>query len=568
MSALPSVAKSLFFGVLSEDSLHPFPSFGETEAAKVRKLLDRYRRFADKNLDPSRIDAEQAIPESVYAELGEQGLWGMAVPTEDGGLGLSHRGRARVIEEVAASDTALGTLLGMHTSIGSAGILSSKVRGDYAGRMARGACIGAFALAESGAGSDASAIQTRADESQGDYILNGAKAWVASGDSAQVFTVFARTSAKDEDAKPRLTAFVVPKDATVSVEPTGSKLGLRGLPTPDVRFSGTRVSAANIIGEPGKGFKVAMDLLNHGRLMLSAGCVGAAKRMLKLSLARCQEREAFARPIGEFGLIKDKIASMMAEIFALESCVYLTAGLIDRGMTDASVESVMCKVMGSETLWRVSNEALQIVAGHGFATGSPYERAVRDARAMSLLEGTNEVLRCYIALSGMQAPGNEITEVAKAMREPIKGFGLLSDFALRKAKSALGRERMTQAHPVLAREAVVLEEYSQDLARNVDKTLRKHGKNIAEMQYTQRRIADMAMDLFGIAAVVSRGSLAIARKGEEGSRREIDLASIFVSSAERRLEASVRAFDKNDDEVRKACASRAYVDGAYPCDVL
>jgi acyl-CoA dehydrogenase family protein 9 len=259
---------------------------------------------------------------------------------------------------------------------------------------------------------------------------------------------------------------------------------------------------------------------------------------------------------------------MLAETFALESAVYLTTGMVDRGAYDFSVESAICKVLGADVLWRVVNEALQIAGAHGYMAAQPYERVLRDARVHPILQGTNETLRCFVALSGMQGPGREISDVAKALREPVKGFGLLSDFALRKARSALGRERFSRAHPVLAREAVLVEEYAQDLARSVDKVMRKHGNNIAEMQYTQKRVADMVIDLFAMSAAIARTTQAIQKKGEEGSRREIDLTSVFVSAAEKRLADAVRSFDKNDDELRKAVASRAYVDGSYPLDVL
>jgi acyl-CoA dehydrogenase family protein 9 len=219
-------------------------------------------------------------------------------------------------------------------------------------------------------------------------------------------------------------------------------------------------------------------------------------------------------------------------------------------------------------LWRIVNETLQIAAGIGYMQEYPYERILRDSRINLIFEGTNEILRCFVALSGMQGPGKELAEVVRAMREPIKGFGLLSDFAVRKARSALRRERMTRAHPVLNREAVIFEEYTAELSKQVDKVLRKHGREIAEMQYTQKRVAEMAVELYAIAAVLSRTTRAIEKRGEEGARREIDLTTIFVAAAERRLEEQVRSFDKNDDELRKSVASRAYLDGGYPFDVI
>jgi acyl-CoA dehydrogenase family protein 9 len=350
--------------------------------------------------------------------------------------------------------------------------------------------------------------------------------------------------------------------------PPEHKLGIRGSSTTAIYFDDVRVPPENVLGEVGRGFKVAMEVLNSGRLGIASGAVGGCKRLIKMATERVQERKAFGRPIGEFGLIKDKIATMMAETYALESMTYLTTGMVDRNALDYSIESAICKVYGSETLWRVVNETLQIAAGVGYMSEYPYERWLRDARINLIFEGTNEILRCFIALSGMQGPGRALVDVARAMREPIKGFGLLSDFAIRKARTALGRERISKVHPVLNREGVVFEESVADLAKAVEKVLRKHGKDIAEMQYTQNRVAGLAIELYAIAAVLSRTTRVIERRGEEGARREIDLATIFVAASERRIAEIVRAFDNNDDELRKATASRAYADGGYPLDVV
>jgi acyl-CoA dehydrogenase family protein 9 len=267
-------------------------------------------------------------------------------------------------------------------------------------------------------------------------------------------------------------------------------------------------------------------------------------------------------------MMRDKIARMVADSFALESMTYLTTGLRDARVPDFSLESAICKVFGSEVLWRTASEGLQIAASAGYVEGHPAERILRDARVNLIFEGTSEILRAFIALSGMQGPGRSLEEAGRAMREPIKGFGLLSDFALRKARSALGRERLNRAHPSLRHETVLFEEYTVMLSKNVDKVLRRHGKDIAEMQYTQRRMADVAIDLYALVACLSRTTRAIERKGEEGARREVELTAAFANAAEKRLQANVSAFDANDDELLKGIAAQAYQDGAYPFDVL
>jgi acyl-CoA dehydrogenase family protein 9 len=568
-----SFMKSLFHGVIAEGMIFPYPTAPAAEVDNLNVFLESVRKFFAANVDAAKIDQAHEIPQTVLAGLKELGLFGMLVPTELGGVGLTNTGYARVMQEVGGLDSSIAVTLGAHQSIGMKGILlfgTDEQKKRYLPKLATGEWVASFALTEPGAGSDAAAIQTRAEPAKDGkgFVLNGSKIWITNGGFADVFTVFARTSAAEHGAKPRITAFIVERGWGVKNGPNEHKLGIRGSSTTEIFFEDVHVPAENILGEDGRGFKVAMEVLNSGRLGLASGCVGMAKKLIKLAVERVQERRAFGRPIGEFGLIKDKIAEMMAETFALESMTYMTTGLVDAKVADYSVESAICKVFGSETLWRIVNETLQIAAGIGYMQDYPYERMLRDARINLIFEGTNEILRAFIALSGMQGPGKELVEVAKAMREPIKGFGLLTDFAVRKARSALGRERLTRHHPILNREAVVFEEYTTELATGCEKVLRKHGKNIAEMQFTQKRTADMAIDLYGIACVLSRTTRAIERRGEEGARREIDLTSIFVSGAEKRLAATVGAFDKNDDELRKAVASKTYNDGGYPFDVV
>ena len=566
-----SFMKSLFFGLIDEGLIFPWPQPNAQEVDTVRALLESVRRFFDRHVDSAKIDREQHVGDDVMLGLKQLGLFGMLVPQSHGGAGLSNTGYARVVQEVAGLDASLAVTLGAHQSIGMKGLLlfgSDELKAAYLPRLATGEIVAAFALTEPGAGSDAAAIQTRAERRDDGYVLSGSKIWITNGGFADLFTVFARTSPADEGVKPKITAFLVERAWGVKSGPNEHKLGIRGSSTTELFFESVRIPASYVLGEPGRGFRVAMQVLNSGRLGLASGCVGMCKRLLKLAVERCRERRAFGRSIGEFGLIKDKIASMMSQTWALESMTYLTTGMIDAGVDDYSVESAICKVYGSETCWRVANEALQIAAGIGYMTEYPYERLLRDARINLIFEGTNEILRAFIALSGMQGPGRELVDVARAMREPIKGFGLLSDFAIRKARGALGRERMSRHHPLLKREAVVFEEYVQRLAQEVDKVLRKHGRDIAEMQYTQKRTAELAIELYAVAACIARTTHAIERRGEEGARREMDLTSIFVASAEQRMDQIVAEVDKNDDELRKSVASRTYDDGGYPFDAV
>ena len=563
--------KSLFLGEIDESLVFPYPQLPTEEADAVNRLTTGMRRFASKQVDSRAIDRDGHVPDEVMAGLKEQGLFGMLIPKEHGGLGLTVPAYARVIEELGGLDSSLAVTVVAHQSMGAMGILlfgTEEQKAKYLGKLASGETIAAFALTEAGAGSDAGGIQTRAEPVDGGFVLSGEKTWVTNGGSADLFTVFARTSPAEQGAKPKLTAFLVERSFGVQSGPNQPTLGVRGSSTTSITLENVKVPASNVLGEMGRGFMVAMKTLNAARLGLAASCVGLCKSLLRMATERSQERRAFGRPIAQFALVKDKVATMLAETFALESMVYMTTAMAEAGNVDYSIESAISKVFGSETVHHVANETLQIAAGAGYMQDFPFERRLRDARVNLVFQGTNEVLRCFVALSGMASPGQEALEVWKAIREPIKGFGLLSDFAIRKARTAFVRERLARAHPLLNREVVVFEQYAIDLAKAVEKVLRKHGTNIAEMQYTQRRIADMAIDLYAIASVLSRTTRTLERRREEGARRELDLTTVFVAAAEKRLAANVASFDRNDDELRKAIADRAYADGGYPFDVV
>ena len=568
-----SFMKSIFHGLIEENLIFPYPEMEPEEKEMVGMIIDNLHKFAEAEVDSAKIDREHAIPDDLLEKMKELGLFGLSIPEEYGGLGLSASGYVRIIQEVASIDASLAVTIGAHQSIGLKGILlfgTDEQKQKYLPKLATGERVAAFALTEPGTGSDAAAITTRAELSDDgeSYRLNGSKIWITNGGFADVFTVFARTSAPDAGVKPRTTALIVERGEGLTNGKSEEKLGIRGSSTTEIFFDDVQVPAENVLGEAGRGFKVAMQVLNSGRLGLASGCVGMSKKLIKMSTERVLEREAFGRPIGEFGMIKEKIARMNAEVYALESMTYLTTGLIDDGVHDYSLESAICKVYGSETLWYVVNETLQIAAGTGYMSEYPYERLMRDARINMIFEGTNEILRAFIALAGLQSPGKHLAEVAKAIREPIKGFGLLSDFVAKKARNLVSRERLERVHPVLAPEATVFEECTSLLAQRVEQTLRKHGREIAEMQFVQKRIADSAIELYGMAAVLARTTRAIEHKGEKGAQREIHLTVAFRQLVEPRLRNRLGEMERDSDELLKEIAAQTYADGGYAFDVI
>jgi alkylation response protein AidB-like acyl-CoA dehydrogenase len=432
--------------------------------------------------------------------------------------------------------------------------------------------IAAFCLTESAAGSDAASIRTHAvKDADGSWILNGEKIWITNGGIADLYTVFARTGS----AAGKITAFLVEAAwPGVSRGPHEDKMGIRASSTTTVSFADVRVPAQNVLDTEGKGFKVAMAILNNGRTGLGGGAVGGMKAVIALATAQAQTRRQFDTPIARFGLVREKIAQMTLDCFAAESVVWMVAHYIDSGAEDYSVEAAMSKVFASEALQRSAHEALQIAAGSGFMRDLPYEQITRDCRILSIFEGTNEVLRLYIALSGLKELGKSLGEIKAAVDDifnhPIKGFGVFTDYAEKRLTRAtgVGRDKILAPLPPPLREAAgIFERYTLEFAKAADYLLRKHGRSIAERQHDLKRIADIATDLFVGLCVLSRAA-GLSRAQDESAAQAVQLARVFARQAKRRMAAGLRRIMNNEDEEMDRLAGFILDGGRYPWDVM
>jgi acyl-CoA dehydrogenase family protein 9 len=562
--------KALFHGHVLEDKIFPFPESQREEAESVRMIVESIEKFAKDNIDSAKMDELSKIPEETLQGLKDLGLFGLLIPQQYGGLGLSITAYSRVVECMGAIDGSVAVTVGAHQSIGLKGILlagNEEQKQRYLPDLATGKKVAAFALTEPGSGSDAQSIQTIATPTSDGWKLKGSKLWITNGGFADVFTVFAKTETTRNGVKaPRVSAFIVDGSASGFTRgPDEKKLGIKASSTRALFFDGTPVSSNNLLGEEGRGFKIAMEILNSGRMGLAAGSVGGAKRAIKLAVNHALERKQFGSPIAEFGMIKMKIAEMVVETYAAESMTYMTTAMVDRGDSDYSIESATCKVFASEACWRVINESLQIAAGIGYMKEYPYEQGLRDSRINLIFEGTNEILRLFVALSGMQGPGEHLKEIADAMKTPLKSYGLLADGSVDLMKMVLPQgifqTALLKAHPLLKVEAGILEQHVADLDVNVKKLFWKHGKKIIDMQFALKRVADIAIDLYAMSCVLSRVSTAIEKKGPEAAKGEIHIAQVFFNRAHHRIRANVKRFDRNDDEIMKEIAAEAY--GAF-----
>lgn len=572
----PSFLKSVFFGEIREDLVFPFPRVQTETAETVRMVLDSVDKFAKDRVKSTEWDEKGQMPREIVNYMAELGVLGIAVPEDLGGLGMPQMGYARIMQEFAGIDGALAVTLGAHQSIGYKALLlfgTDEQKKRYLPRLASGELIACYCLTEPGSGSDAASIKTRATRSADGktYTITGNKLWITNGGIAGFMTVFAKTEVEEKgEKKEKVTAFMVelPTDG-VSVGPAEHKLGIRASWTNAIHFDNVKVPAENILGGVGQGFKVAMGVLNHGRLGLAAGCVGGAKNAIAASVAHANERIQFGKKIGDFGLIQEKIGRMMMNTYAAESMCYMTTGLIDKGGIDYSLESAAAKIFASEMLWEVVDENLQIWGGLGFMKEYPYERWLRDARINRIFEGTNEILRAFIALSGMQGPGQELAGLADAIKHPLKGLGLVSDFAIRKVRQNVVGTSMTRSHPALKKMAGVLEEYVVEFATQVEVLLRRHGRSIHLRQFAQKRIADIAIDFYAMTCILSRITRVLEeRGGPEKCELEMNLAEAFFIRANRRVRGNFKAIDRNDDDMMKFIAGKAFETGKYPFDSL
>jgi acyl-CoA dehydrogenase family member 9 len=573
---IASFMQSLCVGEIEEEILLPFPEPKTPEKETLHAIVQTLRSMLGGREAEFRSWDEQAeLPASFVQELRDAGLFSLVIPEEHGGMGLGATAYSRVMQEVGSYDASIALTIGAHSSIGMRGLLlfgTKEQKDRYLPRLATGELIAAFCLTEPGAGSDAAGIKTTAVRDGDEWVLNGEKLWITNGGIADFFTVFAKTSL---DGRGHITAFIVTRDMKgVTTGPHEHKMGIRASSTTTVVLEDVRVPAANVLGEVGKGFKVAMRILNAGRTGLGGGCVGGMKKLIQLSTAQAKDRQQFGKPIASYAMIQQKIGQMVVDCYASESLVNMVAGLVDRGFEDYAVEAAISKVFTTEALWRTVDESLQIAGGLGYMREMPYERVMRDSRINRIFEGTNEILRLFVALTAINDVATELKDVSASMKgifdDPIKGFGVLSDYAKRRAALATGMKRekgaFTLLHPSLAKESGIFTDATTALARAVDRTIRRYGKNIIGTQLVTKRLADTMIDLFALASVLARVSTAIEDRGLEAAAKEREIAEVFAGQAKRRIDANLAALDENDDELVKGLARHALELGKFGWD--
>ncbi|XP_014685223.3 complex I assembly factor ACAD9, mitochondrial [Equus asinus] len=574
-------AKELFLGKIEKKEVFPFPEVGQEELNEINQFVAPVEKFFTEEVDSQKIDREGKIPHETLEKLKSLGLFGMQVPEEYGGLGLSNTMYAR-LGEIISLDASIAVTLAAHQAIGLKGIIlagSEAQKAKYLPKLASGEHIAAFCLTEPASGSDAASIQTRAtlSEDKKHYVLNGSKVWITNGARANIFTVFAKTSIVDSDnsVKDKITAFIVERDfGGVTNGKPEDKLGIRGSDTCEVHFENTRVPVENVLGEVGGGFKVAMNILNSGRFSMGSAVAGMLKKLIEMTTEYACVRKQFNRSLSEFGLIQEKFALMAQKAYVMESMAYLTAGMLDQpGFPDCSIEAAMVKVFSSEGAWQCVSEALQVFGGSGYMKDCPLERILRDTRILLIFEGTNEILRMYIALTGLQHAGRILTARINELKRG--NVTTIMETVGQRLRDSLGRTvdlgltgKLGAVHPTVADSANKLEENVYYFGRTVETLLLRFGKTIVEEQMVLKRVANILINLYGMTAVLSRASRSI-RVGLRNHDHEVLLANMFCTEAYYQNLFSLSQLDKyapeNLDEQIKKVSQQILEKRAYIC---
>ncbi len=513
-------AKGLFFGRYLNDKLPAYPDFSNDAATDDR--VEELRQFCLSSIDPVAIDRDALIPQSVVEGLGRLGMLGACLPTAVGGLGLSQTQYCRLLEVLGGHCASTALFVNAHHSIGPRAVVlfgTPEQQAKWLPNLASGLWISAFALTEPEAGSDAGNVQTTATptaDGKG-YLLNGEKRWITNGGIADVLTVMARTPVAGSK-ETKITAFIVTPDMPgfEVVEKRMPKCGVRGTATSRLAFHDMFVPRENVLGQLGKGLKIALTVLDFGRTTFGATCTGAAKYCIERAARHAATRVQFGQTLGSFELVKEKLAHMNAGAYAIEAATYLTAQLIDSGHDNYMLETAMLKVFATDVLWRIINDTIQIFGGKAYFTDEPFERMMRDGRINMIGEGANDVLRAFVALVGMRDVGLELKRILDAAKNPIRNFGRLSDFVGRRVESMFRMPEVIVSHAELEPDAARLGRLTAEFRSHGERLLRIHREAIVDQEYQLGRIGEAAIEMYASACVLRRLDRAIGGQAGVG----------------------------------------------------
>jgi alkylation response protein AidB-like acyl-CoA dehydrogenase len=574
--AQPSFMRELFLGNFRLDLIHPYP-LADDERPEFSAFYNAMKEFLRDEVDSVEIDATGEYPEHVVDGLRKLGAFGMKIPKKYGGLGFTNAEYQRIMLLLGSVDGNLSALLSAHQSIGVPQPLklfgSEELKKKYLPRCAAGE-ISAFALTENQVGSDPARLQTTAEKTpEGDYVLNGEKLWCTNGTIAKLLVVTAR----DPKSK-KISAFVVETEwPGVKVEHRCHFMGLRALANAVISFKGVRVPAGNLIGEEGRGLKIALTTLNDGRLSIPNGSVGSSKLCLEICRKWASERVQWGRPVGKHEAIAHMIADMAATTFAMESVALLATEMADRGGYDIRLEAAAAKEWNSARTWEIVDNTMQIRGGRGYETEKSLaargeqpigvERLMRDYRINKIFEGSSEIMHLFMAREAV----DKHLQVAGAMIDPEKSVAeKLSELPKMAGFYASwyptrwlgwGQWPRYQEFGALATHLRFVERNCRRLSRQVFHGMIVHQAKLQNKQAFLFRLVDVANELFAMASSVCRVQ-AMIEQGHPDAANAQELADLFCRGSRRKIVRLFKDLWMNED-VRKYKVALRVLEGKH-----
>ncbi|XP_033334311.2 acyl-CoA dehydrogenase very long chain [Megalopta genalis] len=546
-----SFTMNIFRGQLQPSQVFPFPEvLNEDQLDTLKLLIDPFEKFFEEVNDPMKNDENAYIDEKTMSTMWETGAFALQVPEEYGGLGLNNTQYCRCVEVCGYHDLGIGITLGAHQSIGFKGILlfgTPEQKKKYLPKVCNGN-MAAFCLTEPSCGSDAGSIRSRAVKSDdgSHYILNGSKIWISNGGLAEILTVFAQVPTKDPktgEVQDKVAAFIVERSfGGVTSGPPEKKMGIKCSNTTEVHFEDVKIPAENILSGEGQGFKVAMTILNNGRFGMASALAGTMRYCIKKATDHATQRVQFGRTIDNYGSIQEKLARMAMLQYVTESLAYTISGNMDSGSQDYHLEAAISKCFASDSAWWVCDEAIQILGGMGYMRDTCLERVMRDLRIFRIFEGTNDILRLFVALTGIQHAGSHLKELQKAFKNPTANLGLIFEEATKRATRAIGlglAPSLTHlVHPKLEESATLCTKGIEAFGQSIESSLIKYGRGIVDEQFVLNRIAQVAFDTYTMAIVLSRATMA-ANKNLPSAEYEITMAQTWCAEASERVKQNL-----------------------------
>lgn len=583
-SRLPSFVGDLFLGRVRWNLLFPFPEQDDVDKKVGDAFCAKLEDFLKKNLDADAVDRTGIIPDSAMKGLAELGCFGMKIPKEYGGLGLSQINYNRAVGLVASHCGSTAVLLSAHQSIGVPQPLklfgTEAQKKKYLPMFSKGA-VSAFALTEPDVGSDPAKMSTTATPVDGGshYLINGQKLWCTNGTIADVLVVMAKTPPKVVNGreKTQITAFIVEKGTPgFEIVHRCSFMGLHGIQNGLLKFKDVKVPKENILWGPGQGLKLALITLNTGRLTVPAACTMMAKSALVIVRKWASKRVQWGAPIGHHEAVTNKIAAMTATTFAMDAVTWLTSAMVDAHKVDIRLEAAMAKLFCTEASWRIADDTVQIRGGRGYETADSLkargeepiaaERMMRDARINLIIEGTSDIMHLFIAREAMDPHLKRILPLLSSRTPILAKLGKLVSMSLHyavwlpKQYVYLPHWKRSKTRGILAGHVAYVDRTSHRLARELFLTMARYQQGLEKRQQILARFVEIGTDLFAMAAACSRAQSLVSRKPEDKS--PVELADLFCRMAEERVERAFGALDRNDDKMAYR-VGRAQLEGRY-----